>query len=98
MNQTTLTGKYLPDYSTAKSIVGKILKENLQARNDDKVLIREVVIFCLYKRMNVPSYETITRCRRKFNQDGLYLPDESVQKGRQDKEVFFRESAESGLL
>jgi len=98
MIQTNLVGKHLPEYATAKKIVEYVLRQMPSTRNNDKQLIREVIIYCLDNDIKVPAYETITRSRRKFNEDGLFLPDDNIAKGRREKEVFFRTSAEEGML
>lgn len=96
--QATLNGKYLPEYSNAKKIVEFVLKTMPNSRNNDKMLIREVIIFCLENDMKVPAYETITRARRKLNEDGLFLPNDNIAAGRKEKERFFSSGARSGLL
>lgn len=75
-----------------------ILRNNENARSSDKILIIEVEKYCKENKFPIPAYETITRCRRKLNEEGLYLPSENVMKGRREKETFFRESARKGLL
>ena len=40
-----------------------------------------------------PSFETIGRCRRKFQEVGEYLPDESVVAGRKQEEHKVRDWA-----
>ena len=101
--QTTIDGKkvggeHLVRYATAKKIVEYILKVYPQTRNNNKQLIRECIIFCLDNDIKVPAYDTITRARRKLNEDGLYLPDDHIAEKRKEKERFMRTAAEKGLL
>jgi hypothetical protein len=79
-----------------KDVVQEVLKESEKARNSDKQLIWECfkkithteIDFELFKLM--PSFETITRCRRKLNEEGLYLPDDKIEQGRYENEQEFR--------
>lgn len=96
--QTNLVGDFLPEYSVAKSVVGKVLKENEESRNSDRELIREVMVFCIMEDIRIPPSETITRARRKFQEEGLYLPTDDVAIARRRKEVFYRTAAEGNLL
>jgi len=76
-----------------KDLVKEILAQDERARNDDKWLILKVVgritrIYIPYQDLEkIPSFETITRVRRKIqNEEKLYLPTKKVKGLRQDKE------------
>ena len=90
--------RFLPTYSTCKSIVGKFLKENQRTRGSDKLLIRKVDSFCRANNIRLFSHETITRARRNFNGEGLYLPSAKTIAVRRNKEKAFREASREGLL
>jgi hypothetical protein len=96
--QSNLIGEYLPQYSSYKAIVGKVLKECPETRGNDSLLIKKVVEHCFKYELNPPSYETITRARRKFNEEGRFLPDNQTIEQRRKKEQFFREAGKEGLL
>ena len=70
------------DICSTKEIVVKVLERSKICRNSDKFLIYEVLkemgfdIFTKeYLYSSFPSFESITRCRRKFQEEGLYLSD-----------------------
>ena len=80
------------------SIVDSILRNNEKTRADDKLLIFEVWKHIAQARgINLdPNVfillqdffpDTITRVRRKLNQEGLYLPPKEVQMYRKRNEV-----------
>jgi len=85
------------------SIVDSILSNNEKTRADDKLLIFEVWrhiaqargikldpnVFILLQDF---FPDTITRVRRKLNQEGLYLPPKEVQLKRKRNEVDHREA------
>jgi hypothetical protein len=65
---------------TTMKIVEEVLRTNDKARNSDKWLIIEVLkkmgfkIFIDYKQLSdMPSFETITRCRRKLQEENPNL-------------------------
>lgn len=81
-----------------KQLVDQVLKENPEARADDKVLIYEVwkkVAMLRGFNLNDKTLvllreffpDTITRIRRKLNQEGLYLPSKEVQMYRRRAEI-----------
>jgi len=71
-----------------KRAVELVLKNDLRARDDDKWLIVEVlkklgfnvmveknnvnINIPYYKFCSLPAFESITRCRRQFQENGLY--------------------------
>ncbi len=85
----------MPYNNTARTarLVEKILKDQPNTRYSDKELLMEVwsymglVLTSEQKRAfrNLPSSETITRIRRKFQEAGKYLPTEEITKERHDK-------------
>jgi len=91
-------GRFLPRYASCKAVVGKFLKENQRTRGSDKLLIRKVDSFCRSNNIRLFSHETITRARRNFNGEGLYLPSAKTIAVRRNKEKAFREASREGLL
>lgn len=76
-----------------KSIVASVLQDDVKARSSDKWLILKVLqrlgfeVYADYEMIaELPSFETITRCRRKFQEEGLYPADEVVFEIRKDNE------------
>lgn len=98
MTQLNLYSKHLPNYFTAKCIVENILKGNVCCRGNDKRLIENVVEFCKDNGIKQPAFETITRIRRKFNEKGMYLPDNKTIEKRKEKRRFFENACKEGLL
>lgn len=98
MNQKNLLRKYLPEYTSYRMITQKILRENPETRADDRLLIRKVTEYCFKNEIKQPSYETITRCRRALNSEGLYLPDKETLEKRKGKQQFFERAGKEGLL
>lgn len=90
--------RFLPRYASCKSVVGKFLRENRRTRGSDKLLIRNVDSFCRSNGIKLFSHESITRARRKFNEEGLYLPSAKTVAVRKNKEKAFREASHEGLL
>lgn len=90
--------KFIPKYSTYKNIVQMVLERKPNTRDSDRALIREVMYYCESNSLSQPSFETITRVRRKFNELGLYLPSERVARSRKEKEQMMRHAAKEGLL
>lgn len=78
---------------TLNKIVENVLSNSVDARNNDKRLMIEVFeAKGLYfserqkeKIMQLPSVESITRMRRKIQQEGKYKATEKVQKMRKIK-------------
>ena len=80
------------DVLLVKDVVENILKTDHRARNDDKwlnycVQRRFVHIYIPFEEFsNMPSFESISRCRRKIQAEGLYLADKEVKVGRAEEE------------
>jgi len=97
--------KTLLEFASTKELVERILEKDTQARNSDKWLIYNTInaicqkfnrkLFIPYDLFNsFPSYETISRCRRKLNEQGKYLPtDPEVIKRRAKRERAVRDWA-----
>jgi hypothetical protein len=95
----------LLEFASTKDLVEKILSENDKARNSDQWLIyytlnvicqkhdrRLFIPFELFGEF--PSQETITRTRRKLNEQGKCLPtDEKVIEHRQKRRRAVRDWA-----
>lgn len=86
------------EFDSVRNIVVKVLMEDVRARSDDKWLCYKVIskftkIFIPYQDFHkFPSFETITRCRRKIqNDEGLYRPKTEVVENRQERERDIRE-------
>ena len=84
-------------FMKVKDVVEEVLAEDKRARNNDKWLIIQVLrrmgfkIYIDYRQLDdMPAFESITRCRRKFQEQGLYLPDEKVREGRREAEEEMR--------
>jgi hypothetical protein len=80
------------DIMFVKDAVEECLSEDERARNDDKWLIIQVLrkmkfdVFIPYGKLkDMPAFESITRCRRKLQEEGMYLADEKIIEKR-DKE------------
>jgi len=73
------------DILSVKDAVELVLQESNKARNDDKWLIVKVLekmghTFIDYDNLkDLPSFESITRCRRKFQEENKYLPEQDVE-------------------
>lgn len=80
-----------------KVLVEEILSRSDKARNSDKVLIDEYCYEITGKRIDpdilalIGSFESITRCRRKLNEEGLYLSDDKIAMERANNEMQVRE-------
>jgi len=79
----------LDDVLKVKDVVERILKEDQKARDDDKWLILKVLrdmgfrVYINYNEMeSMPSWESITRCRRKFQENGDYPASEECTRLR----------------
>jgi len=89
-------------------LVEKILAQDEKARNSDKWLCFRVyeeiarkygkgifIPFELFEKF--PSFETITRVRRKIqNDEGRYLPDEGTQQMRKERQEDMSRWSKSG--
>jgi len=84
--------------NTIKNIVEDMLLEDEEARNNDTWLIIKV-LRVLGHEINInqndlkemPSFETITRCRRLIqNQEGKFPPREDVDRLRNQREEEFK--------
>lgn len=80
------------DVVLVKDAVEAVLKEDERSRDDDKWLILQVLrrmnyeVYIPYKKMDdMPSFESITRSRRKFQADGLYPPSAKVAEKREEE-------------
>jgi len=79
-----------------KDIVEDILDSDEKARNSDKWLI---YLYWVSKGLemdfeefeDMPSFESITRVRRKIQEQGLYLSDKQIADKRGQREVEFEE-------
>lgn len=79
-------------------LVYDTLKNNPETRTDDFILIREVLsywlsgemsidsLFLNHKQLGIPSFETITRCRRKIQEQFPELVNAEVEELREQEE------------
>ncbi len=87
--------KAVEEIRTTKEIVEQILVDDLEARKNDKWLIirfmQEVSGFAFpYEKLdNLPAFETITRVRRKLQENGDYQPDEQTLLERKQRDIVF---------
>jgi hypothetical protein len=80
--------------------VRDVLKNNYKARNSDQELVIEVwEKYGLFlsagqraKILEIPSSDTITRCRRKIQENGEYQADESVKIHRKIKSMIIEQA------
>ena len=88
------------DVRQIKDIVAEILSESLRSRADDKFLVMNVIERMGFGKINLqtmtmeidieqlsqmPSFESIPRCRRKYQQQGLYLPPQEIVEERESR-------------
>jgi hypothetical protein len=81
-------------------IVERVLERNLNARNSDKVLFLQVweeMGFYLsdsqrQKFLSLPSSESITRVRRKLQEQGRYPATERIKKTRELKSMIVQQN------
>lgn len=86
------------DVLSVKDVVGVVLREDVQARSDDKWLIFCVLrrlgfeVYIPFKRMkDMPAFESITRCRRKWQEEGLFLASDAVVRKRGEEREEMRQ-------
>lgn len=83
---------------TLEPIVQEVLEQNESARKDDFILLAEVIeklgidtrisfrsILLFHNEFQVPSFESITRCRRKLQELHPELKDEETAMFREEK-------------
>jgi hypothetical protein len=85
------------DVILVKDAVESVLKKDERTRDDDKWLIIQVMkemgfkVYIPFDRLDaMPSFESITRCRRKYQEKGLYKPSPEVAECRKDEESKMR--------
>jgi len=88
----------IDEFMKWKSIVAKILQDDPMARNSDKWLYIKVLQYMGYAVhgdyeavLSMPNWETISRVRRRFQQDDMYLPDPDIAEGRRQCEKQMRD-------
>ncbi len=84
------------------NIVFEILQEKEETREDDFLLFYEVIkriglgnlrldyILTNHAILGIPSFETISRCRRKIQREHPELSGEAMRKIRKKEEMEFR--------
>lgn len=85
------------DVVCVKETVEEILKTDERSRSDDKWLIIQTLrkmgfeVFVPYQKLeSMPSFESITRCRRKLQEQGLYPSSPKVADERKGEEQKMR--------
>lgn len=85
----------MPKINVLEPIVEEVLIINPISRKDDFVLLSEVLkriidtdlslkyIFLNHDKLGVPSFESITRCRRKIQERNHELKSKSIEKIRE---------------
>ena len=84
------------DIPKVKDAVALILSEDENARNNDNILIQKVYQFLgkkAYIPFDGPRVESITRCRRKFQEEGFFLGSIKTQLRRQQEAKEMRQLA-----
>lgn len=88
-----------------QELVYRALVDNPTTRSDDFILILEVLsnycdkgitlegVIRNHKELGIPSFETITRARRKIQETHKELIDEKAKKVRKEEEKDFKEYA-----
>ena len=86
------------DVLFVKDVVENVLRADARARNDDKWLIIQVLkemgfkVFIPYDQLNeIPAFESITRARRKLQEQGLYPASDKVIEHRREEESKMKE-------
>lgn len=79
------------DYLLYYLVVKEYFENNPQLGDIDRVPFAEVM--CGHYRFGIPSYETVTRARRKIQAAEPELKTESVARRRKQEEKRFREYA-----
>lgn len=92
----------MKNYKTLKSEVEKVLQKYPKARDDDKWLVYKTwcemypgkvvntplgVAIPFSEMLKLPDEQVITRIRRKFNQNKMYLSTDPVVLKRREKET-----------
>lgn len=90
---------------TIEPLVEKALKYEPRARSDDYILILKVLsefvtpemsleaVFINHVQLGIPSLESITRSRRKIQEQNPNLRDEKAVKIRHNEEIEYRKYA-----
>jgi hypothetical protein len=87
------------EIKTAREVTEYVLFISKIARNDDEYLIKAVKSYCKENGLKIPKSETITRVRRKIqNDEGLYQPTADIQQRRKFREVLFSGELKHGQL
>ena len=94
-NETTESDTH-KEIVKVKDKVEGILEMDEKARNSDKWLIYQYAVSMGlnmdFEDFNaLPSFESITRCRRKLQEKGQYLSDSQIAEKRGQREVEFEE-------
>jgi hypothetical protein len=78
---------------TVRDFVEEVMREDERSRNDDKWLIIQTLrkmgfdVYIDYDQLEeLPAFETITRCRRKIQEEGELQADSEVRKVRSENE------------
>jgi len=92
------------EMESLKEVVEAVLEKYPVARNSDRELIFRVLvsqglvlhveggITIPYENLGkLPSFESITRCRRKIQEEGRFLPCEEIMEARKENEQAMRE-------
>jgi hypothetical protein len=85
------------EIQTLKGIIEKILAENPQTRNNDMLLIKKVyaqfgvnVVISEGFKSYIPPFESITRIRRKLQENGQFQADLNIYEQRSANEEEMR--------
>lgn len=88
-------------FKNVENKIVEVLKAHPEARNSNDELV--IAVWEAYgisltpqqvrKLKDIPSFETITRVRRKLNEQGLYLATPNVQSFRKTQEISYKNYA-----
>lgn len=93
-------------FNKLENLVVKILKQDVESRNSDNKLYIAVIdsivpngsqmpvadLFLNQKKLGIPPYESVSRCRRRVQSDCPELRgNKEVSNGRRNKERQFRD-------
>jgi len=87
----------MDDVQTVKEAVKYILERDVRARNDDQLLIIEtlkhmgiILKIEINGKIKMPAFESITRARRRFQEEGLYPAAPEIKEQRDAEEEKMR--------
>ena len=90
---------------TVRNNIVETFRKYPKTKNNDNILVLTLIVelgfgkikkdkieIDLKKFESFPSFEGITRVRRKLNEEGLYLPEEEVIEKRKQKQSIYKDT------